>query len=318
MHNICVLGDGAWGTSLANLIAQRHEVRLWCYDAKVAQDITKNRVNSRYLPDIQLSSRIKPMTDILKALDAASIIIEAVPIRFLRSVLQQGSTAYRVDQIWVAASKGIEQQTLLLPTQILADVFGKQISTIALSGPSFAVDVARQQPTIMTVAGDQLLCKTVQALCDVPYITLEQSNDLLGVQVGGAFKNIIALGVGVLAGAGYADNSKIFFIMRCLKDLQKLLAFYGGSPDTILCSAGIGDIMLTALGTKSKNRSFGQLLGSGRTIAELEQQYASMPEGVNTLISLHELGKRHQQNLPVVTQLYQVVFQDNKPDSLLR
>lgn len=255
---ITILGDGSWGTAIAILLAHNgFDVTIWCHNHTVAQSIQTEHKNHQYLPKFDLSKKISATTDLRHAL-TAEIVFEAIPVKFMRSVLEQCKPYAQSNQLWVSLSKGIENSTLMLPTQIIQDVLGSQTEVAVVSGPSYAHDLALGQPTGVTVAAERseaitIIKKNMQnsAFC------LEVSRDLLGVQLVGALKNVFALGSGLLEGSGYGANSQALLMMRGLQECEVLLAVLGCKKSTLYSFAGIGDLTLTSFGGKSRNHKVG-------------------------------------------------------------
>lgn len=305
---ITVLGEGAWGSAIALLLSRNgHDVTLWCHHADVAETIMKTRENKRFFPGYLFDRSVKATEDKNQDLQGAELIFEAVPVKYLRATLQSLDPAY-FDLPWVILSKGIEQKTLLFPTQILDNVAGRSVHSAVLSGPSFAHDVAEQQPTAVTIASQEgylgtKLCDIVKNDYFLPYI----SRDVIGVQVGGALKNVLALGVGILEGAGYQDNARALFLTRGLQELALIAEKLGGSRDTLYGLSGMGDLILTAMGEQSRNTTFGRALGSGKSLSDALQEREVAPEGFNTAYSVHELLVREQLEAPVLDGVYHII-----------
>ncbi len=307
---IAILGAGAWGTALATLLAHNgHDILLWAYESEVADDINNAHGNKRYLPGIKLDDNIRATDTISQAICDAQWVFEAIPVKFLRKTLEQTIHCFSKDQVWVIASKGIEQDTLMLPSDIIDDVFGYQPKKAVIAGPSFAYDLARKDITGVAVAATD--CTIADQLQEVmanlyfrPYVNL----DMIGVQLAAALKNVITLGVGMLDGAGFADNAKAFLFTRGLHEMAQLGIAIGAQQETFYGLAGVGDLALTAMGKKSRNLEVGKRLGMGQSLDAILQQTGYIPEGINTVQSLHELGKQKLVPMPVCQGVYQVVF----------
>lgn len=311
MKKLCVLGDGAWGTAIATLLAaSKHQVVIWSRDAAVAHNITHDHVNERYLPGILLDPSITATTDLAQALHGAEWIFCAVPVVYLRAIIESVRTECTPDQAWVLLSKGIEKSTLKFPSQIVADVLGYAPRIVVLSGPSFAQDLARRHITGVTVASmSQDDALTIQQLTQQPYFKSYVSDDPLGVQAAAAFKNVVALGVGMLQGAGMTDNTQAFFVTRGLQEIAQLVQAVGGQAETVYGLAGVGDLMLTAMGGLSKNKELGVRIGCGETLAAIFQSRGGVvPEGVNTVQAVYELQQKYGIELPVLAGVYAVLF----------
>lgn len=308
MKHICILGEGAWGTAIATVLADNgHRVHLWCYDPKVTDSIKKNRT-TRYAPDIILHESIIPYTNMADAIEHAEIIFEAIPILYLRSVLEQAKKYYR-NQPWVILSKGIEQHSLLLPSALLEEVIDQPVVSV-MSGPSFAHDLIRKQPTAMVLATHhQQHAREIQQLMNNEYLHLFYSPDIVGVQLGGALKNIISLGIGILDGAGYADNTKAWFFTQGLQEMVRFAEAMGAERETLYGLSGLGDLVLTAMGNHSKNYSVGRRIGAGESLSSIMNNVHTMPEGINTIQSAQQLIQKKNLDLPLIRGIYQVIFE---------
>lgn len=308
---VCVLGEGAWGTAFATLLANNgHHVNLWCYDENVAHIIHETRVNSRYLPDVFLSDQIQPITNLSEALCGAEFVFEAIPVKFLRSVLEQAIHCFDAKQVWIVLSKGVEQNTLMLPSDIIDDCFKHQVKTAVFAGPSFASELARKKITAGDLASNDCnLLQDLKTLLKSSYFKPYCSSDPRGVQAGGALKNVIALAVGMLDGAGYTDNAKAFVISKGLEELAIFAELLGGKRTTIYGLSGVGDLVLTAMSAKSRNFEFGKAIGKGIPKDAIEQMMAHVAEGVNTVKSVHQIMKQQNVHLPISAGVYEVVFE---------
>ncbi len=309
---VALLGDGAWGTAVATLLAHNgYEVRLWCNTLSVAQAIKQTRINQRYLPDTLLSPLIKPTADLGAALDDVEWIFEAVPVRHMRAVITQAKPFIHKDQRWVILSKGMEQNSLMLPSQIIDDVLGYTSTTAILAGPTFAQELAAEKISAVDIAAPTAKCgNELQTLVNNSYFNSYVSSDMIGVQICSALKNVIALALGMLDGAGYAQNTKAFMLTRGLHDMATLSVALGGTSETVYGLCGVGDLVLTATSAVSKNMRLGQQLGRGEKLDALEAELGVLPEGINTVQSVHQLMQRHNIDLPVCQGMYQVLFQN--------
>ena len=312
---ILILGEGAWGTAIATVLAHNgHTVRLWCHDASVAQAITKNRVNNRYLPGIKLSEAIIPVTDFSTA--GVDYIAEAIPVAYLRSVVEEIKKC-KPSVPWIVLSKGIENETAMLPSQIIESVMGK-ISYAVLVGPSFAKDLAEKQLTAVALAAtDKKLQKSVQDLFQNDYLRIYPTQDINGIQVTAALKNVIALAVGLIDGAGYGDNTRTFIFMRGLYEVRSMVKLYGGNEKTCYGLAGFGDTVMTALSEKSRNRECGRRFGAGEPLEKVLATMTGVVEGLNTLKTLHTECAKKKITLPFFQSLYQVFYERLHLDSFL-
>lgn len=319
MNTVLVVGEGAWGTAIAILLAYNgHKVYLWCHDSEVKKTIEKTRSNERYFPGVFLDELIIPTTNLNEAIQQSAWIFESTPVKYLRSVLTSADPSLCDKKPWVILSKGIENETLLLPSQIVSSVLKTQVPIAVFSGPSFAHDLAAQHITAVTLAtDDELLSQALHAMLANDYFKMVFSSDLLGVQMCGALKNVIALCVGMLSGAGYGDNTKAFVITQGLHEMESIVTACGGQRETVYGLAGVGDVMLTSLGKHSKNLKVGFMLGQGKSLHSILQETGMVPEGVNTVQSVYELLQQKNLKLPFFEGMYSVVFGNELLSNLL-
>jgi len=319
MKKVTVLGDGAWGTAVATLLAQNGcTVLLWCHNQEVADTIKEKRVNERYLPGCTLNELIHPVTSLQEAVCGSKWVFEAVPVKFLRSVLQQTIHCFSRDQTWIILSKGIEQETLLLPSQIIDDVFGYEPKKAVLAGPSFAQDLARKQLTAVSIAATQeSTARTLQKMLANNYFRPYYSPDLIGVQVGGALKNVLALGIGVLEGAGFTDNAKALLFTRGLNEMVQCAVALGGEQETLYGLSGVGDLVLTSMGSLSRNLLVGKRIGAGDSLETILAETGYIPEGLNTVKSVHKLAQKYNVQLPIFENIYEGIFGGKPLDAII-
>lgn len=309
MNMVTVIGEGAWGTAMATLLsAQGLGVKLWCYDSNVAQSIRETRVNERYMPGVILDDKIVPTTDLKEALSDVQWVFEAIPVVHLRSILQQARPYISSEHVWVILSKGIEQDTLLLPSQIVEKEIG-DCSKVVLSGPSFAKDVVQKQPTAVTIASkEHSILQELQLLLANDYFRPYCSDDVVGVQFGGALKNVLALGVGLLDGSGFTDNTKTFILTRGFHELVTCATAMGAKKETLYGLSGIGDLILTSMGKLSRNLLVGKRLGQGQTLENILEETGYIPEGINTVVSVFQIMQKYNLDLPILKGIYHIVF----------
>ena len=318
-ERVSVLGAGAWGTAVAQLLAQNGcDVTLWCYEPEIAQEINTKQCNERYLPGKKLNKNIKAVSDLKEALTNVRWVFEAVPVKFLRSVLKNCVPFFSEKQIWVVLSKGIENETLLFPGQIIDDVFKTTAQKAIAGGPSFSKDLMQEQVTAVTVASkDKTIVHELSMILANKYLRPYLSNDVTGVQLGGALKNIITLGIGILDGAGFTDNTKAFLFTCGLKEMVQCARELGAQEKTIYGFAGVGDLVLTSMGRLSRNLIVGRRLGSGQALGEVLKETGFIPEGINSLKSVHQLLEKHKLEAPVLRGLYSVIFEEKSIQKLL-
>ncbi len=308
---ITVLGAGAWGTAIATLLAHnKHDVTLWCFEPEVARDINLVHINKKFLPDVQLPETIQATNNMQEALEGATWIFEAIPVLYMRSVFQQAKMSVPSDTRWVLLSKGLEQDTLMLPTQIFDDVFGKHVSKAVVGGPNFARDLVAKALTATTIASsDNKLAHGLEKILSNNYFITTISDDMIGVQVGGAIKNVLALAVGIARGNGWKENTIAYLLTQGLAEIATLSEHMGGKRETVYGLSGLGDMILTCTGTLSKNLRVGTMIGQGKTMDEIKDLVPVLPEGINTTASLYALMVRDNIQLPVCQRTYACIFQ---------
>ena len=311
--NITVLGAGAWGTSIAQLLATNgHDVTLWCFEQEVVDSISKNSINKKYLDRVELNKNITPVSDLNQAINSSGIIFLAVPVLFIRNILKQAKSHINKDQKIVILSKGIEDKTLLLLSEVIKDILGFEPKTAVLSGPNFAAQVANKDYSETVIASqDKDLLQEIKKVCENSHFKTVLSDDIIGTQVCGAVKNVISILVGLLDGAGYKENTRAALCTRAFSELAQLVKFLGGKIETVYGPAGLGDTILSFIGEKSRNYEIGASIGSGKLLSELEKENKVLPEGINTLKSLNKLIKERELKLPLFTCLYEAVFLAN-------
>ena len=314
MTEVAVVGAGAWGTALALTLAERGDVRLWTWQDEHARALRADRENRLFLPGFPLPDNVSATSDLGAALAGAELVVLALPTETLRSTLGAARDLVPAVPV-VAASKGIEKETLMLPTEICDDVLGDSARgrTLALSGPSFAVEVARRLPTNVVVAAKDLaLSVAVQGRIATERLRVYSSDDPVGVQVGGALKNVIAIAAGACDGLGFGHNTRAALITRGLAEMARLATKKGGNVLTLSGLAGLGDLVLTCTGELSRNRTVGFELGRGRPLAEVLAGLGHVAEGVTTAESAHRLAERLGVELPISSEVYAVLF-ESKP-----
>lgn len=315
---VTVLGEGAWGTAISTLLASNgHEVKLWCHDKEVAQSIINTRINYKYFKEFKLDPKINPVTDISQALEESNWIFEAIPVKFLRSIINICSKNINPEIPWIILSKGIENETLLLPSQIIDDCLNFIPQKVILSGPSFAVDLAQKQVTAVNLASTNInLAQNLKSILDNNYFFTKIIDDPIGAQVCGALKNIIALAIGMLEGAGYTDNTKAYIITEGLKEISLINKALGGKIETTYDLAGVGDLVLTSLSNKSKNFQLGYKLGKGEKLEEILKNSSSFAEGPNTITSAIKLIKKYNLDLRLIKNIYSMVYEDKNLNNI--
>ena len=310
MTRIAVLGAGAWGTAIASVLAPRLEVSLWAQSAAQAQAIDATRRNERYLPGIELPKALQVTSDLAQAVGGARLALVATPVAGLRDVLQRLETALPV--IWLC--KGFEEGTGLLPHQIAAEILGKKARCGALSGPSFAEEVARGLPCALTLASSSAsFAKQSAALLHGGRMRIYYSADVIGVEIGGAVKNVMAIAAGISDGLGLGHNARAALITRGLAEIARLSAALGGLPETVMGLAGAGDLILTATGDLSRNRRVGLELARGKSLQDILANLGHVAEGARSAKAVSALAKKKKVDMPVSDAVNAVLEGHLKP-----
>ncbi len=309
MHTIAVLGAGGWGTALAVHLARTgHDVRLWARDAALVARMREVRENTTYLPGVALPSLVTPSTSIADALSNASMLVVAVPSHGLRATLASAVPHLPPSIPIVSTVKGLEQDTLLRMSEVISQEVESNHPVVALSGPSFAAEFARGLPTVVVVAStDRHAAHHVQHEFRNRSFRLYLSQDVVGVELGGALKNVIAIAAGTVESLGLGHNAMAALITRGLAEMSRLATAMGGSGETLAGLSGLGDLVLTCTGELSRNRQIGIELGHGRSLADILSGMKMVAEGVRTTKVALQLGERHQIELPITSQMAEVL-----------
>ncbi len=318
---ITVIGAGSWGTCLAWLLSDRgFPVTLWAYETEVVEQIRSDRQNRLYLPGVLLPEALTATNALDEAVQGADVLVFVVPSHVARPVLTRLApvlgTAAGAPPIIVNATKGIEAETGRLMTEVMAEVLPTAVHArlAVLSGPSFAKEVSRRLPTAVVIASrDTDLAESLQHLWATPFFRVYRSTDVIGVQLGGALKNVMALAAGGADGLGLGHNTRAALIARGLAEMLRLGVAMGADAQTFAGLSGLGDLVLTCTGELSRNRTVGYQIGQGRKLADILQGMKAVAEGVNTTKSAALLAKRHGVEMPIVEQLHAVLFEGKDP-----
>lgn len=308
-----VLGAGAFGTALGIQLARRgHATTLWARHPTEAADLETRRENARYLPGAKLPDLLRATSDLGAALGDAELVVLAVPSQATRAALEL-ARPWLERPVLTCASKGIERGSLMLMSEVVLDVLGESAEArlTCLSGPSFARELADGMPTAVTIAGtDAASTAVVQQAFSGGALRAYATEDVIGVEVGGALKNVIAIAAGILDGLGFGLNCRAALITRGLAEIGRLAATKGGNPLTLAGLAGVGDLVLTCTGSLSRNRTVGVELGKGRKLSEILEGLGHVAEGVETTKSAHDLGAKLGVELPITEEVYRVLYED--------
>ena len=310
---IAVIGGGSWGTALAKLLAdQPHDVSLWVYEKELVSEINDRHENTMYLPGASLPPNLVATNDLQEALTDVEVILSVPPSHVLRGVLEEAAPYIPEGVPIVSATKGIENDTLMLISDIFEDVLPPRHHPFLcyLSGPSFAREVAQRQPTAVTIASyNHRLAVRMQKLFSTPFFRCYTSNDVIGVEIGGALKNVIAIASGAVSGMELGLNASAGMITRGLHEITKVAVRKGANPLTLTGLAGMGDLVLTCTGGLSRNRTVGFKLGQGMSLDEILDEMNMVAEGVKTSKSVHDLAAQMDVEMPISEQVYQVLYE---------
>lgn len=313
MSYIAVIGAGSWGTTLACLLSNKgYDVSLWVYEKNLAEEINKTQINSIYLPDITLPNDIKVTHRIDDAVKRTRYILNAVPAQYTRSVFKEALPHISDEATIISASKGIERGTLLTISAVLKELSGRKVAV--LSGPSFAKEVIKRLPTAVTLATeDKNTGLILQEVFNMNSFRVYTHDDILGVEIGGALKNVIAIAAGISDGLGLGYNARASLITRGLVEMTRLGVAMGAQERTFSGLSGIGDLVLTCTSPLSRNYTVGIKLGQGIKLKDILNQTRGVVEGVATAESTYELSKKYNIEMPIVEQVYRVIYEDKDP-----
>ncbi len=314
MTAVAVLGAGSWGTTLADLLARRgHEVRLWAYEADVVAAVNIRHENPVFLPGCGLADTLTATSDAVAAARGAGVVLTVAPSHVLRRVVEAARPGIAPDALIVSATKGIEPTTLKLMSGVLEEVLPGHPVT-ALSGPSFALEVFQGQPTaVVAAARQESTARQVQAVFATPKFRVYFNTDVVGVELAGALKNVIAIAAGILEGLGLGNNPRAALITRGLAEMTRLGLAMGADPLTFAGLAGMGDLILTTTGALSRNRALGVALAQGQSLAEYTATHRSVAEGVNTAQAALALARQLGTELPICGQVAAILFEGKPP-----
>jgi len=311
LKNLAIIGAGSWGTALAIVLAPRFpRVRLWVYEADLAARMRLSRENDVYLPGFQLASHVEVVSDLPGALDGADIVLSVMPSHLVRRIYQDMLPYLHESMLFVSATKGLENGSLLRTSEVIQESLSARMTPriAVISGPTFAKEVARFEPTALVVASsDSEVADRVQAAFSGPTFRLYTSSDTISVEIGGSIKNVVAIGAGVLHGMGLGHNPMAALITRGLAEMTRLAVAMGGRALTLAGLAGLGDLVLTCNGELSRNRTVGVELAHGRKLEEIVGSMRMVAEGIKTTNAAVDLAKRYSVEMPISEQMFQVL-----------
>jgi glycerol-3-phosphate dehydrogenase (NAD(P)+) len=319
---IAIIGAGSWGTALSVVLGRRElPIRLWVYETDICENIRKSRQNPVFLQGVDIPPSVEPTNNTAEALDGARIVLSVMPSHVCRPVMRQMLPHLRPDMLLVSATKGLEDETLMRMSEVIVDVlrpaFRPRLG--ALSGPTFAREVARGDPTALVIASeDRELAQAIQHAFSGPTFRLYSSEDVVGVELAASLKNVIAIAAGICDGLGLGSNSIAALIARGLAEMGRLVERCGGRRDTLAGLAGLGDLVLTCTGGLSRNRTVGQELGRGKKLSEILSSMRMVAEGVKTTSAAVALARRHHLEMPITEQMHRVLFEERSPQEAIR
>lgn len=326
MSRITVIGAGAWGTALAIVAGRgrKHEVRLWAYEKEVCASLEQSRINDLFLPGLTVPPSVRATNDLKEALAGAELVVSVMPSHHCRRTFEHMAQWLLPDMLFVSATKGVENDTLLRMSEVIHEVVGRFSGftprIAAMSGPTFAQEVARGDPTALTVAStDIALTAIVQKEFSDPSFRIYMNDDLTGVELGGALKNVIAIAAGVCHGLDLGHNSVAALITRGLTEITRLAVACGAKPQTMAGLAGMGDLVLTCTGGLSRNRSVGVALGQGQPLKQIiAGMHGMVAEGVLTTNAAIGLAKKQGVEMPITQQMYAILHDGKAPRDAIR
>ena len=322
MTRVAVVGAGSWGTALSALLSKKgHDVCLWAFEPEVAEQITEGRENASYLAGIQLPENLRSTADLAKALEGAEVLVSVSPAQVVGSVMAEAAAHIEADTLIVSASKGIETTTLRRMDEVMSEVLDPaQIDGFTvLSGPSFALEVAEEIPTaVVAASGSEDAALAVQDLFQTDYFRVYTGSDVIGVELGGALKNVIALGAGVAAGLRCGHNTLAALVTRGLAEMRRLGVAMGAQASTFSGLAGMGDLFLTCTGTLSRNRTVGFRLGQGEALDTILGEMSAVAEGVATTRAVHDLAAQYGVEMPIAEEVFGILTLGTDPGQAVR
>jgi len=313
MSYIAVIGAGSWGTTLASLLSKKgFDVVIWAREKEIADAINSKKENPIYLPNIKLPHNLISTDDILEAIKKARFIVNVVPTQHIRSVFTSLQNKLNDENIVVSASKGIEKGTLKTPSMILEEIINKKV--YVLSGPTFAIEVAQEKPTAVTISGSEKRGRLLlQEIFSTSYFRVYEHDDPLGAEIGGAIKNVIAIAAGICDALELGNNARAALITRGLHEIMRLGKKMGAKEITFSGLSGLGDLFLTCTSNLSRNYTVGYRLGKGESLNEISKSMRSIAEGVETSLSAMQLSKKLDVEMPITTEIYQVIYEGKTP-----
>ena len=313
MSYITVIGAGSWGTTLACLLSDKgYDVTLWAFEKDLVDEINQTRINSIYLPDVTIPDNLKVTNNIEEALKKARYVVNAVPAQYTRLVFKEAAACLNNEAVIISVSKGIERGTLLTVSSILKEMTKHPVTV--LSGPSFAKEVIKKLPTAVTLAtGDNNTGIALQEIFNTQYFRVYTHDDIIGAEMGGALKNVMAIAAGIAESLGLGNNARASLITRGLIEMTRLAVAMGARERTFSGLSGIGDLVLTCTSPLSRNYTVGMKLGQGLKLKDILGLTKSVAEGVATAESAYALSQKYSIEMPIIEQVYKILYEDKDP-----
>ncbi len=322
MNKLAIIGAGGWGTALSIVLCRDARlISLWAYEPDLCQRLRETRENDLFLPGFRLPPNVSPTNDLAQAVEGADTVLTVMPSHHCRALYRQMVPFLRPEMRLVSATKGLENQTLLRMSRVIAEVVGERFrpALAALSGPTFAREVAAGQPAAVVIASeDAELARSLQREFSGPTFRLYTNPDVAGVEYGASLKNVIAIGAGVCDGLGLGSNSLAALITRGLAEITRLACALGARRETLFGLAGMGDLVLTCTGALSRNRGLGVELARGRPLKDIISSMRMVAEGVNTTVAAVELARRAGVEMPITEQMHAMLFEGRPPREAIR
>ena len=320
MKKIAVIGDGGWGTTLAIELSKKgNSLSLWGAFKDYIERVAKSRENVKFLKGIRIPEGINVTALLDEALRDVDFVILAVPSKYLRNILQQLKGTKQGNPIYVSAVKGIENNTLMRMSEVIQDVLGADKKIVAISGPSIAIEVAKGLPTTIVASSRNVdLAGEVQSMLMSERLRVYTSDDLIGVELGGSLKNIIAIAAGISDSLGFGTNTKAAILTRGLAEINRLGIAMGAKLETFAGLSGMGDLVTTCISPHSRNRWFGEMLGKGKKAKDIVKETEMVVEGVTTAKSAYELSRKHNVDMPITREIYNVIYKDKSPREVVK
>lgn len=314
MKKVAVIGDGAWGTTLALVLNEKNfPVTIWGAFPEYVKEVQESRINHKFLPQIHIPTTIHFSSSIKETIEKADVVVLAVPSQFLRGVLKQIKKTSYQGKSFISVTKGIDLKTFLTMSDLIMKELG-EVPLAVLSGPTIAVEVAKKIPTSAVIASTKkTLAIEFQEMFSCAYFRLYMNTDVAGVEIAGSLKNVIALAGGICDGLGFGTNTKAALLARGLAEMVRFGKIFKAKQDTFFGLAGLGDLATTCFSPNSRNRTVGEALGKGQTIEEILLHMHSVAEGVPTAKAVHLLAKKKGIEMPITTAIYQIVYQHKDP-----